>query len=197
MGQHPCATDECFGQEYWQKAIDHIADHNFPEEQYFGKVYSDRLNNAWTTDDNKVNISEDLLKELVYLGKPYLLSVSAHEIAHIRSHHYSRKASLSQFSSVGSPGAGPFSYRAKKHKAKLSRENELEADRLAVEYMINAGYEKKDYLNFLKWMKSNLKDAPPSDLATHPPIQKRITRVEQLNTLGFSKTNNTTLIKPQ
>jgi predicted Zn-dependent protease len=104
---------------------------------------------------------------------------------------------LSQFSSVGSPGAGPFSYRAKKHKAKLSRENELEADRLAVEYMINAGYEKKDYLNFLKWMKSNLKDAPPSDLATHPPIQKRITRVEQLNTLGFSKTNNTTLIKPQ
>ena len=188
LGQHPCAADECFGQENWQTAINHIVYHNFPEEQYFGKVYSDRLNNAWTTDNNKVNISEDLLTKLVSLGKPYLLSVSAHEIAHIRSHHYTRKASLSQFSFDDSPGAGPFSYRAKKHKARLSRENELEADRLAVQYMINAGYQKEDYLNFLEWMESNLKDAPPSDLATHPPFQKRIKRVEQLNHLGHSET---------
>ena len=180
MGQYPCAADECFGQDIWQKSIDRIASHNFPKEHYYGRVYTDRLNNAWTTDDNYVNISEDLLIKLVSMGDTYVLSVSAHEIAHIRSHHFSRKASLSQFSSVVSPGEGPFSYRAKKHKAKLSRENELEADELAAQYMENAGYKRKDYLNFLKWMKSNLKDAKQSDLATHPPIKERITRIEQL-----------------
>ena len=180
MGQHPCEVNECFGQDIWQESIDRIAAHNFPEEHFYGKVYSDLLNNAWTTDDNDVNISEDMLTRLAHMGDAYVLSVSAHEIAHIRSHHYSRKASLSQFSSVGSPSEGPFSYRTKKHKAKLSRKHELEADKLAVQYMQKAGYQAEDYLNFLKWMKSNMKDAPQSDLATHPPIRERIKRIEKL-----------------
>ena len=180
MGQYPCAADECFGQDIWQESIDRIAADNFPEEQYYGKVYSDRLNNAWTTDDNNVNISEDLLTKLAYKGEAYVLSVSAHEIAHIRSHHYSRKASLSHVSTYGSLSTSPFSYRAKKYKAMISRKHELEADLLAVQYMENAGYERKDYLNFLIWMKSNLKDAKQTDLATHPPIKERIDRIEQL-----------------
>ena len=142
IGQYPCEANECFGQDLWQNSIDYIAAHNFPKERYQGKVYADKLNNAWTTSDNYVNISEDLLTKLAAMGDSYVVSVSAHEIAHIRSHHYSRKASLSQFSSVASPGAGPFSYRAKKHKAKLSRKHELEADMLAVQYMENAGYQK-------------------------------------------------------
>ncbi len=187
MGQHLCAVDECFGQDMWQESIDRIATHNFPEEQYYGKVYSDQLSNAWTTNDNNVNISEDLLTKLVYMGDAYIASVTAHEIAHIRSHHYSRKASLSHVSSFDSQDTGPFSYRARKHKARLSRQNELEADQLAVQYMENAGYKKEDYLNFLKWMKSNLKDAAPSDLATHPPIQLRIKRIEKLQPFASEK----------
>ena len=180
MGIHPCTVDECFGQDIWQESIDRIVAHNFPEKQYFGKVYSDRLNNAWTTDDNNVNISEDLLTKLAFLGDAYVLSVSAHEIAHIRSHHYSRKASFSHASSIDSLSTGPFSYRTRRYKAKLSRQHELEADMLAVQYIKNAGYDRKDYLNFLKWMKNNLKDATPSDMATHPPIKKRIAQIEQL-----------------
>ncbi len=182
LGQHPCAVDECFGQDIWQKAIDRIVAKNFPEEQYYGRVYSDRLNNAWTTHDTNVNISEDLLTKLILLGDPYLLSVSAHEIAHIRSDHYSRKASLSYVSSIGSQDTNPFTYREKRLKAvaRVSRKHEIEADMLAVQYMEKAGYHREDYLNFLKWMKSNLKDAPHSDLATHPPIIERINRIKKL-----------------
>lgn len=199
MGQHPCAANECFGQDIWQESINRIATHNFPEEQYYGKVYSDLLNNAWTTDDNNVNISEDLLSKLAHMGDSYVLSVSAHEIAHIRSHHYSRKASLSHVSSLGSLNTGPLSSKEGKHRAvaMLSRKNELEADMLAVQYMENAGYQKEDYLHFLKWMKSNLKDATQSDLATHPPIQERIMRVEELKPFGSYEKNNTTLINLQ
>jgi Zn-dependent protease with chaperone function len=189
MGQHPCAANECFGQDIWQESINRITTHNFPEEHYYGKVYSDPLNNAWTTDDNNVNISEDLLSKLVHRGDSYVVSVSAHEIAHIRSHHYSRKASLSHVSSLGSLNTDPLSSEEEKHKAvaMLSRKNELEADMLAVQYMENAGYQKEDYLKFLKWMKSNLKDAPQSDLATHPPIGERIARVDELKPFGSSE----------
>jgi len=189
MGQHPCAVDECYGQDVWQQAIDHIAAHNFPEEQYIGKVYSDRLNNAWTTDDNKVNISEDLLTKLIHMGDAYILSVSAHEIAHIRSHHYSLKASLSQVSLLGSLDSDHFSRQKKKHEAeaRLSRKHELEADKLAVQYMEKAGYHRKDYLKFLKWMEKNLKDASPSELATHPRIKERIARAEEPTSFLISR----------
>ena len=188
MGQHPCAVEECFGQDAWQQAIDHIATHNFPEEHYFGRVYSDRLNNAWTSNDNKVNISEDLLSKLIHMGDTYVLSVSAHEIAHIRSHHYSRKAALSHASFLGSLNKDSFSYQEERHKAVavLSRKHELEADRLAVQYMEQAGYHRKDYLNFLKWMERNLKDASPSELATHPQIKERIARVEELISVAIT-----------
>ena len=188
MGQHLCAADECFGQDIWQQSIDRIAGHNFPGEHYEGKVYSDPLNNAWTTHDTNVNISEDLLSRLVTKGDAYVSSVSAHEIAHIRSHHYSRKASFSYVSSLGSLATDPFSYRGKRQRAMamLSRKHELEADMLAVQYMKKAGYRREDYLNFLKWMKSNLKDSTQSKMATHPPINKRITRVEKLISIAIT-----------
>jgi len=182
LGQYPCSANECFGQDIWQEAIDQIAVHNFPEKQFHGRVYSDPLNNAWTTNDNNVNISEDLLSKLIYMGDAYVLSVSAHEIAHIQSNHYSRKAALSHVSSLGSLITDPFSYLEDEHKiaAMLSRKHELEADMLAIQYMENAGHHGEDYLKFLKWMARNLKDASQSDLATHPPIKERIARVEEL-----------------
>ena len=181
LGQHLCASDQCFGQDSWQQSIDRITAFNFPEEHYHGSVYSDRLNNAWTTNDTNVNISEDLLYKLVIMGDAYVSSVSAHEIAHIQSHHYSRKASLPYISSLGSSATDSFSYRGKRQKAlaMLSRQHELEADLLAVQYLEKAGYRREDYLNFLKWMKSNLKDASQSDLATHPSINERIARIEK------------------
>lgn len=189
LGQHPCAANECFGQDIWQKAIDQITAHNFPEEQFYGKVYSDPLNNAWTTDDNNVNISEDLLSRLIHMGDAYVLSVSAHEIAHIRSNHYQRKVTLSNISSLDSQITDSFSYPKDEHKmvAMLSRKHELEADMLAVQYMEKAGYHREDYLNFLKWMKSNLKDAPQSDLATHPPVKERIARVKIIRSFPISR----------
>lgn len=190
LGQHPCAANECFGQDIWQNAIDQIAAHNFPEEQYYGKVYSDPLNNAWTTGNHNVNISEDLLSKLIFMGDAYVLSVSAHEIAHIRSNHYARKATLPSVSSLGSPITNPLPIPEDREKAMamLSRNHELEADRLAIQYMENAGYRRKDYLNFLKWMKSNLKDAAPSDLATHPPFQERIARIKDFKSFPKAST---------
>lgn len=182
MGQHLCAAGECFGQDIWQQSIDRIVAYNFPEERFYGKVYSDRLNNAWTTHDQNVNISEDLLSRLATMGETYVLSVSAHEIAHIQSHHYARKASLAYVSSLGSHSDDPFSYRGKRQRAMalLSRKQEMEADMLAVQYMGKAGYRPEDYLNFLKWMERNLKDSTQSEMATHPPINERISRIEKL-----------------
>jgi predicted Zn-dependent protease len=188
LAQHPCSADACYGQGRWQAAIDRTAATNFPGETFSGKVYADRLHNAWTTFDDDVNITADLLYELSRAGEPYVLSVAAHEIAHLRSDHFLQKATHSYIlyfkSLVGlhkiKSGARHGPHESDPSIAALSREQEFEADRLAVQYLTKAGYNKDAYLDFLKWMQGHLDDALPTDSASHPAFAERITRIEAL-----------------
>lgn len=190
MAKFPCEADVCYGQAAWQSAVDRIAAGNFPDEPFEGRVYADRLNNAWTTFDDDVNITEDLLYALSREGEPYVLSVAAHEIAHLRSDHFFEKATHSYvlyFKSLFSretiqSGARHGSHEPTPSNAELSRRQEFEADVLAVQYLQKAGYGKTAYLNFLKWMQAHLDDAPQSDSASHPAFAERIARIEALPT---------------
>jgi predicted Zn-dependent protease len=60
----------------------------------------------------------------------------------------------------------------------LARQFELDADKLAVEYIQKAGLTKTDYLKFLYWMKKNMDSqnhaAKASIFSTHPATQERI-----------------------
>lgn len=188
MAKFPCEADACYGQAGWQSAIDRITSSNFPDEPFEGKVYADRLHNAWTTFDHDVNITEDLLYELSRAGEPYVLSVAAHEIAHLRADHFLQKATRSYIlyfkSLVGlhtiKSGARHGPHEPDPSIAALSREQEFEADALAVQYLQKAGYGKSAYVNFLKWMQAHLDDAPHTDSSSHPPFAQRIARIEAL-----------------
>jgi len=188
MAKFPCEADACYGQAGWQSAVDRIAASNFPDEPFEGRVYADRLNNAWTTFDDDVNITEDLLYALSRAGKPYVLSVAAHEIAHLRSDHFFEKATHSYILYFKSLFSRETIQSGARHSpqgpdpaiAELSRRQEFEADVLAVQYLQKAGYGKTAYLNFLRWMQVHLDDAPHTDNASHPGWTERIARIEAL-----------------
>jgi len=60
----------------------------------------------------------------------------------------------------------------------FGRQFELDADKLAVEYIQKAGLMKTDYLKFLYWMKKNMESqkrpAKASIFSTHPATHERI-----------------------
>ncbi|CAI2717659.1 M48 family metalloprotease [Nitrospina watsonii] len=185
MAQLPCGPDTCAGQNRWQESIDQIAAKNFPGEEFEGVVYKDRLSNAWTTFDHRVHITEDLLHGLSRVGETYLLSVAAHEMAHIEADHFLKKATqtyVQWFKSL-------FDHDKYKNSARqvpgamdpeiaaMSREHEFEADRLAVRYLHKLGLGQAEYVDFLKWMQAHLNDAPETESASHPSFAERIARI--------------------
>lgn len=66
----------------------------------------------------------------------------------------------------------------------FGREYELEADRLAVDYIRRAGLQKSDYLEFLQWMRDHLEDPEASEstslFATHPGTAERISAIQEM-----------------
>ena len=60
----------------------------------------------------------------------------------------------------------------------FGRQFELDADKLAVEYIQKAGLTKTDYLKFLYWMKKNMesqnRSTKVSIFSTHPATQERM-----------------------
>ncbi|MGP0629021.1 M48 family metalloprotease [Nitrospina sp. 32_T5] len=188
MAQLPCGPGTCAGENRWQESIDQIAAKNFPGEEFEGVVYKDRLSNAWTTFDHRVHITEDLLNALGRAGQPHLLSIAAHEMAHIQSEHFLKKATktyVQWFQSL-------FNHDDYKNSARhvpggmdpevaaMSREHEFEADRLAVRYLEKLGLGKTEYIDFLKWMQAHLQDAPLTESASHPSFAERIARIEAM-----------------
>jgi predicted Zn-dependent protease len=64
-----------------------------------------------------------------------------------------------------------------------SRENEYEADRFAVTFMTQAGFQKRDLANFFRRLEAKSGGSGPDFLqflSTHPPTSERIKRIESM-----------------
>jgi predicted Zn-dependent protease len=68
-----------------------------------------------------------------------------------------------------------------------SREHELEADRLGVQYMAAARYNPVEALSFWQGLSSSSNGAPPELLSTHPSSSSRMSALgAQLRSMGYS-----------
>ena len=146
-------------------------------------MYADHLDNAWTGQGDQVHITSSLMLKLDRRSDFHVLAAAAHEIAHLRSNHSLAKAGMAR---AGEEKSLKMEERQSELStdeavAALSRQQELEADALAVQYLAKLGYTKDDYLDFLKWMGRNLEDPPPSSLATHPTTRERMEHIQKLN----------------
>ncbi len=129
-----------------------------------------------------------------------LIGVIAHEIAHVESDHVMRKLSREVgiavlFTAV----TGNYNMELLREVAKLiasntySRTLENEADLLAIEYMINAGYNPRGLVDLFNRFADKF-DILPSELqwiSTHPASVDRAERleeiIEEMGTVSFKK----------
>ncbi len=183
---------DCAGCAYdvflWKTAVDTIALANFPEEEFNAVVHYADFSNAWVTTGNEINITANLLHEL---SKEQRVAVAAHEIAHLKAGHYYTKLGVSILTSIGFsvlnvfvPGAGYSEYLVKPALVGgFSRPQELEADKMGVEYLNKAGYSPEHFLQLLEVFrkKSGEKSEEASYFSTHPTNEERMQQIINLN----------------
>ena len=193
IGCQSTRSGDCVGCAHdlflWKTAIDTITLTNFPEEKFNAVVHYEGFSNAWVTTGNEINITANLLHEL---SKEQRIAVAAHEIAHLKAGHYFTKLGVSILTSIGFsvlnifvPGAGYSEYLFKPTLvAGFSRPQELEADKMGVEYMIKAGYSSEYFLQLLEVFRKNSDDksGEASYFSTHPTNEERMQQIINLTT---------------
>jgi len=162
-------------------------------------VVKQHVYNAFATPAGHIFIHTGLLGALE--NEEELAGIIAHEIAHVVSRHISQKidrspkiglatlagvfagvfigvggaAALGNAVVAGSMAAGQSASLA------FSREDELQADQLALAYLYQAGYDAKGLLTSLQKMRSKQwfgTDQVPSYLMTHPASEERMAYID-------------------
>jgi len=146
--------------------------------------------NAYTFPAGSIGITRGILLELE--SEAALAALIGHELGHVNARHTAQAMSkgvltslaLAGISSAASdlgPGAeqlagGLGQVAAGALLARYSRDNEREADSLALEYMVKAGYNPQGHLQLMDMLRS-LNNHKPSAIelmfATHPMSQER------------------------
>ena len=146
--------------------------------------------NAWAVSGGKIGINLGLLMQLS--SEAELASVLAHEIGHAAAGHIATQVEREVILGVLKAGIhqvlksywyAPILDRGTEVGEKLtllrySRQDELEADALAMKYMAKAGYDVQAAINveklFLKLDGSKQDSWVTSLFATHPPSRERL-----------------------
>jgi Zn-dependent protease with chaperone function len=183
---HPSNSPSCLNAtEVWSNSINKVVAANFQDELGFYKpvVHKAKFSNAWVATGGEINITLSLLKRLNEVRR---ICVISHELAHLKSNHYYSKLGISTLTSAAMslagafvPGLGYLDHVVNPAVTNtFGRQFELNADRLAVEYIKKTGLTKMDYLKFLYWMKENLDSSSKPEISslfsTHPATQERI-----------------------
>ena len=121
-----------------------------------------------------------------------LASVIGHEIGHIVGGHAAERASNQALTSVGLAAAqgvagrygdavGDYGGLAAQYGVLLpySRRDELEADRLGVDYMAAAGFKPSEAVALWRLMAAQRQTATPQFASTHPSDDTRIQALQQ------------------
>ncbi|MDD5270594.1 MAG: M48 family metalloprotease, partial [Candidatus Omnitrophica bacterium] len=118
-----------------------------------------------------------------------LAGVIAHEIGHIAARHHMKKLQQSSIASIamilvaatqGGQAARATDLALASLMASYSREDEFEADKRAVLYTKEAGYDPHGVLTFMETMKREKKNdiRPYSYFKTHPYVGERMGKIE-------------------
>lgn len=175
-----------------------------PDLPYTFTVLNDDKVNAFALPGGFVHVTRGLLA--LADDEAELAGVLAHEIGHIVARHTAQRYSRAVATNIGltvlgvlgsvyglpSPVGQAVSYGAQAHLQGFSREQELEADMLAVRYLARAGYDPQAMTSFLDKMRAHgeleatLAGKPPGSvdefniMATHPRTLDRIQQAVEL-----------------
>jgi beta-barrel assembly-enhancing protease len=153
--------------------------------------------NAMSLPNGVIYVNSGLL--LMARSEAELAGVIAHEIAHIAARHASRAASRRELwgfaafgvaiatGGIGSALEPLFGVADSGFGMKFSRDNEREADLLALTYLDAAGYDPQAYVSFLHRLTAREEShgALARMAATHPASEERVRRAQRAIELMF------------
>ena len=153
-------------------------------------IFESKTFNAFTTMGGYIYISTNILN---LLTRDELYALMSHEIAHIISRDHSEIHSLSilyknlkftrgKLKSIIVSKTNDNNIFFKKFIMNKRRENEYKADKIALELLSKAGYDKRFLILWLRKMEKYHKTitGPAKAFSTHPNIKDRIERAESL-----------------
>jgi beta-barrel assembly-enhancing protease len=163
-----------------------------PYQYEFHVLADQKTINAFALPGGQIFITESLLGKLQTRGE--IAGVLAHEIAHVVARHgaeHIAKARLTQ----GLTGAAVLATydpqdRNSVSKAamaamvaqlvnlKYGREDELESDRLGVQFMAEAGYDPRSLIRVMEVLKSAGGRGGPEFFSSHPNPENRVGKIE-------------------
>ena len=182
------SADHCAGgpTRIVQHAVDTVVNANFPDKAgvYEAVMWKDaNVSTAFVALDNSIHITSSLY---VALEWHQLVGVVAHELAHQEANHVLIGLGASAAIWVVDKATWfitPWMILSPADEllnAELERNQEIEADLLAVKYLKNAGYTKEDYLALLNWIKTEVDGGGGCRvLCDHPHINDRIKAVRE------------------
>lgn len=154
--------------------------------------------NAFVLPSGKIGVTTGLLA--LVKNDDQLAAVLGHEVGHVVARHaaerYSTTAATSLVLSGVQGAAGDYGQAAGAIGGlgaqlglllPFSRNHELEADRLGVDYLQRAGYRPSEAVALWRLMAAQRQTSTPEFASTHPSDQSRITALEQyIGSRGWS-----------
>lgn len=154
----------------------------------------DQTINAFALPGGQVFITSALFDELETDGQ--LAGVLAHEIGHVIARHSAQQIAKAQLTQgltgavvVASydpqdPNSRSAAYMAQiigqLVNMKFGRDDELQSDRLGVQFMAEAGYDPRALLRVMEILAASTEGGrPPEFFSTHPNPDNRIARIQQ------------------
>lgn len=151
--------------------------------------------NAFALPGNKIGVHEGMFR--VFANQDQLATVVGHEIGHLQADHSHERMNAQLSADWGLSilhylmRLGGIEYAAEIGAAlglgveyglvlPYSRNHELEADRLGLITMAEAGYEPAEAVDFWRRMDTATAGRPPQFLATHPAPEARIEAIEAM-----------------
>ena len=162
---------------------------------YTFAVVEDKDVNAFSLPGGYVFLNNALVKEAATDDE--LAGVIAHEVGHIAARHAVKRyesglglqlATLATLAARQGEAARGLSVAAQAAQLAYARQDELEADRLAVKYMKAAGFDPKAMLTFLEKLQQSDQDRShylprgvvrPHYALTHPYVPERVRGIKE------------------
>jgi predicted Zn-dependent protease len=165
-----------------------------PADQWEFTLFDSEQLNAFALPGGKIGVYRGMI-DFTGGDEAQLATVLAHEVGHVAADHAAERLGTTQLTGLGAAALGtvleaygiPAGTQASGLAADLlvarpfSRGQELEADRLGLAYMAEAGYDPATALTFWRRMaQATGRSGGPAFLSTHPTDAARIAQIEAL-----------------
>lgn len=185
-GLHPDQKAQAFVKEVGQKVVASSEANNTPYQYDFHLLADPNTINAFALPGGQIFITAALLSRLETEGQ--LAGVLGHEVGHVVARHSAEHLAKQKLTQglVGAAGVASDAGGARMAAAigqmlnlKYGRNDELEADKLGVVFMTEAGYDPRALLGVMKILEeASGGSRQPEFSSTHPSPENRMQAIQ-------------------